>query len=483
MKKGVQIAKGILAIIVILGVCSCAVNPVTGKQELMLLSESEEIKLGGQTDAQVVSEYGIYKDEKLTAHLAEICRRVGKTSHRPNLSYHFKILDASVVNAFAVPGGYVYFTRGILASLNSEAELAGVMGHEVGHITARHSAQQYSRAQLAQIGLMGLALGLPEELSSLAGVAQFGVGMLFLRFSRDNERQADDLGVEYSAKVGYDPSQMANFFLTLERMNPSSDRTGLPEWFSTHPNPENRVAAVRARAKEWQAKLGLKDTVVNQEAYLRQIDGLVFGDDPRQGYVEGGIFYHPELRLQFPVPKNWNLNNTQSNVQIISEGKDAVILFTLAKGTSPGEAAKAFATQNKAQVIKSEPLQVNGLPAERLVSNVQAKTGMTRVMSCFIQRGKEIFVFHGLASQSLFQKYEAVFHQTMQQFKELSDPRKMDVKPERVRIRTTRSADTLENSLRSFGIPEKRLKEMTLLNGRSLNDVVPAQTLIKVVEK
>ncbi len=129
----------------LLWIFSCAANPVTGKQELMLLSETDEIKLGQETDLQVVSEYGLYEDPKLTADLNGICQRLGKLSHRPNLTYHFKVLDASVVNAFAAPGGYVYFTRGILATLNNEAELAGVMGHEIGHITARHSAHQYSQ--------------------------------------------------------------------------------------------------------------------------------------------------------------------------------------------------------------------------------------------------------------------------------------------------------------------------------------------------
>jgi predicted Zn-dependent protease len=212
----------------LLWIFSCAANPVTGKRELMLLSESDEIKLGQETDLQVVSEYGLYEDLGLTADLNGICQHLGKLSHRPNLTYHFKVLDASVVNAFAAPGGYVYFTRGILATLNNEAELAGVMGHEIGHITARHSAHQYSQAQLAQIGLgMGSLIG-PGVLS---GLAQLGVGMLFMRFSRDNERQADDLGVEYSSRAGYDANEMANFFETLERMNPGSDRSGLRAGF------------------------------------------------------------------------------------------------------------------------------------------------------------------------------------------------------------------------------------------------------------
>jgi predicted Zn-dependent protease len=476
------VCKVLLIVSLLLGIYSCAVNPVTGKQELMLLSETDEIQLGRQTDAEVVKEYGVYDDAKLTAYLNDICQRLGKSSHRPNLTYHFKVVDVSVVNAFAVPGGYVYFTRGILASLNSEAELVGVMGHEIGHITARHSASQYSKAQLAQLGL-GVGMIFSEKVPGLSELAQLGVGMLFLRFSRDNERQADDLGVEYASKTGYDASQMANFFETLERMNPSSDRSGLPSWFSTHPNPEDRMKAVRDRAREWQDRLGRRSLFLNRDEYLGHIDGLVFGEDPRQGYVEEHVFYHPDLHFQFPVPANWKVNNTPSNVQMISAGQEAVILFTMTKGTSPSEAARTFVSKNKARVIRTEAIYINGLPSERLFSDVQTQKGVVRVLSYFIQRGKEIIVFHGLTSTGLFQKYESIFDGTMRNFRELSDPRRINVKPDRIRIRVAGTSDRLENLLRSFSVPNEKLKEVALLNGKNLDEVIPANTMLKVVER
>jgi predicted Zn-dependent protease len=307
--------------------------------------------------------------------------------------------------------------------------------------------------------------------------------MLFLRFSRDNERQADDLGVEYASKIGYDATHMANFFETLERMNPGSDRSGLPNWFSTHPNPEDRIKVVRIRAKEWQDRLGRRDLVINRDEYLRHIDGLVYGDDPRQGYVEENIFYHPGLHFQFPVPADWKINNTPSNVQMVSGGQDAVILFTMTKGTSPNEAAKTFASQNKARVMEAEAIQVNGLSSERLLSDVQTQKGVIRVLSFFIQRGKEIFVFHGLTSSNLFQKYGAVLDRTMRNFKELSDPRRINVKPDRIRIQVTGASDTLENVLRSSGVPNEKRKAVALLNGKNLNEVIPPNTMLKVVER
>ena len=472
----------VLGVALILFLCSgsCAVNPVSGGPELMLLSESEEIQLGKQTDVQVRKQYGVYEDQKLNAYLNDMCQRLAKVSHRPNLPYKFEMVDASVVNAFAVPGGYVYFTRGILANLSNEAELAGVMGHELGHITARHSAQQYSRAQLAQFGLVvgGLFLG-----DLVSGVAQLGVGMLFLSFSRDNERQADALGVEYASKAGYDGKELAAFFETLERMNPGSDRSGLPGWFSTHPSPEDRVVAVRQEAGEWQRKLGMKDPRVNRDAYLRHIDGLVYGDDPRQGYVEDGMFYHPGMKFQFPVPANWKVNNTQSQVQMMSENKEGGIIFSMAAARSAKEAAGKFTQANRATVLASDSITVGGFPAHRLVCNVQDQSGMIRVVSYFIQKDDLIFYFHGLSAPSVFDKHLNTFESTMRGFKQLSDPKKINVKPDRIRLRTTKTSGTVESSLRSIGIPKEDLDDIALLNGMELKENLPANTLVKVIEK
>jgi predicted Zn-dependent protease len=481
IKKYIKIpVLGFSVIGLILWIVSCAVNPVSGKRELMLLSDSDEIDLGRQTDAEIVQEYGILEDPKLTAYLNDFCQRLGRVSHRPKLSYHFKVVDASVVNAFAVPGGYVYFSRGILATLNNEAELAGVMGHEIGHIAARHSAKQYSRAQLAQVGLgVGSLINLPV----LSGLAQLGAGMLFLRFSRDNEREADDLGVEYASKLGYDSAELASFFETLERMNPGSDRSGLPGWFSTHPSPQDRVQVVRDRAKEWQRKLGLRDLRINQEPYLRRIDGILFGDDPRQGYVDGNVFYHPIMRFQFPVPTKWKVSHKPSQVLMVSEGEDALILLSVTSGASSGEAARKFVTQTGASVIRSDGIQVNGLSSQRVNSEIRTEKAAYRLTSYFIERGKSVFVFHGLTTIERFQSYGPLFENTMRQFRELSDPRRIGVKPDRVRIRVAKSSGTLENALRSLNVPDEKLKDMALLNGRDLSEIIPAGTLIKVVEK
>jgi len=314
-------------------------------------------------------------------------------------------------------------------------------------------------------------------------LAQLGAGMLFLRFSRDNEREADDLGVEYASKAGYDSAQLANFFETLEQMNPGSDRSGLPGWFSTHPSPQDRVQVVRDRAKEWQGKLGRRDFKINQEPYLRRIDGLLFGDDPRQGYVDGNVFYHPGMRFQFPIPTKWKFSHKPLQVQLVSEGEDAVMLLSATSGASSSEVAREFITQTGVSVIRSDGIQMNGLSSQRVTSEVRTQKAAYRLMSYFIEKGKRVFVFHGLTTVEGFQNYGPLFESTMRQFRELSDPRRIDVKPDRIRIRAARGSGALENALRSLNVPNEKLKEMALLNGGGLGQIIPANTLMKVVEK
>ena len=481
-KNMLKIFISIVLVALIVWAISCAVNPVTGKKEFMLLTQSDEVALGKQTDQEIMATYGVYNDPQMLSYVTALGKKMGSLSHRPNLDYQFRILDSPVINAFAVPGGYIYVTRGILPYLNNEAELAGVLGHEIGHVTARHSAAQYSRAQLAQLGL-GIGFMASETFRKYAGIAQFGVGMMFLRFSRDNERQADALGVEYSSKGGWDSNNMANFFVTLERLNPGEDRSGLPGWFSTHPNPPDRVNAIKRDTQKWQTQLTGTQFAVNHDQYLRTVDGVLYGEDPRQGYVEGNTFYHPQLKFQFPVPAGWQLNNTPAQVQMFTQQQDAVMLFAMAKEGSPAEAANAFVTNSKATVVQSEPIRVNGLNAQRLISDVTTEQGVIRVASYFIQKDNAIFYFHGYSGQPQFANYQSSFSQTMGQFKPLTDPAKINVMPSKLTIKKTTSPATLRSLFQQNGVPADKMENLAIMNEMQLDDMVPANTMIKIVVK
>jgi predicted Zn-dependent protease len=465
---------------------SCARNPVTGKQQLVLISEDQEIAMGVDADPQIVAQYGLYEDSTLQGFINQKGKEMAAISHRPELNYTFRIVDSDILNAFAVPGGYVYFTRGIMAHFNNEAEFAGVLGHEIGHITARHSVSQQSKAILGQIGLIG-AMVVNPELAQFGEAASQGLGLLFLKFGRDAERQSDDLGVEYSTKIGYDAREMAGFFNTLQRKSEESGAQELPTFLSTHPNPGDRNVAVRKKAIEWQKNSGRTNLQVNRNEYLRRIDGLIYGEDPRGGYLENSVFYHPVLKLQFNVPQSWNYQNAPDRVAMAPKDGKAMMFLTLAQGASLQEAASTAMQQYKLQVTGSRETTVNGLPA-LIVEGAQQQQqqqgqqgGVIRTLSYFIQYGGNIYHLIGIAGQADINTYAPYFLNTMQSFRPMTDATKLNKKPERVRIKTVRQDTTLEKALRSLDVPDKRLEELAILNGMKRTERVTKGLLIKVI--
>src|SRR5881275_776703 len=331
-----------LALLAGLGAGACAVNPATGSRQLMLISESQEIAMGRDYDNQVAASIGLYPDSGLQRYLQQFGARLAATSERPNLPWSFRVVDDPVVNAFALPGGFIYVTRGILAHLNSEAELAGVVGHEIGHVTARHSASQMSKQQLAQIGLAVGSIASPE-FGRYAGVASAGLGVLFLKFSRDDESQADHLGLRYMRRAAYDPREMPHVFEMLTRVSQAQGGGRVPEWLATHPNPENR----RGRIEQEIAALpqNFSGAAVNRDIYLRRLDGLVFGNNPREGYFKENQFFHPDLRFRVTFPEGWTTNNGKQAVMAVSPQQDAMVEVSVAKEPTADAAARAFLAQ------------------------------------------------------------------------------------------------------------------------------------------
>jgi len=476
--------KRVLWISMLVFIASCAINPVTGKRELMLVSEEEEIQIGREYYLQISAIYGIYNDEQLLNYVDGIGQKMAKISHRPDLKYEIKVMDSPVINAFAVPGGYVYITRGILAYLNNEAELAGVVGHEIGHITARHSAKQMSKAQLAQVGL-GLGSIFSETFAQYAGLAEQGIGLLFLKYSRDNERQSDDLGVEYSTEVSYDATEMANFFKVLDQVGKrGSSGNSLPDWFSTHPNPADRVVDVKKEAQKLQKKYPNKNFVVNRDQYLQQINGIVYGPDPRQGFVEQDVFYHPELRFQFPTPAGWKVNNLPSQVQMISSDEKAVMVFRIEEAKATGKAASDFVQKNQLTVVSQKDVKVNGAPATELVARVQTQNGILQLLATFIEYNDNVYGFLGYTMANDFGAYESAFRNTMFGFDALRDRSKLNRQPDRIRIKEAPRAGTLGEVLTALAVPADAQADHALLNGAiQLTDQVARGYKLKIVEK
>lgn len=477
-------------VIILLMMDSCAKNPVTGKSEFMLMSKEQEIAMGQQSDPEIVGFFGVYEDEKLQNFINEKGKAMAAISHRPDLPFEFKVVDSPVVNAFAVPGGFVYFTRGIMAHFNNEAEFAGVLGHEIGHITARHSAKQYSNAMLGQLGLVAGTIISPE-FAQFADIAQTGLQLLFLKFGRDAESQSDKLGVEYSTKIGYDAAEMAGFFSTLDRLSSEAEGEQVPTFLSTHPDPADREGKVAKLAETWRRRSDHTELEVGRERYLKMIDGIIYGEDPKQGFVENSVFYHPVLRFQFSIPSAWAVQNTPQQVQMVPQDGRAVMMLRLAQGNSLEAAAQTALQNYQMTVVDSKQETVNGLPAIAVIADQTAQQEQQqqqqsqptlRTLMYFIQHGENIYHLIGASAQTDFNAYAQLFQSAMRTFAPLTDPSKINKQPERVRIKAAPRSGTLAQTLSSLGVAQGRTEELATLNGMTLNDQIQQGMLIKVIE-
>lgn len=459
---------------------NCSRNPVTGKRQIVTMSTEQELALGREADPQIIAQFGLYNDSSLQRYMRQEGQQMAALSHRNDIQYDFRVLNSNVINAFAIPG-YVYFTRGIMAHFNNEAQFQGVLGHELGHISARHTVIQQRNQMLGQVGIIAGAIISPQ-LGQFAESAMQGLQLMLLKNSRDDEREADRLGVEYSTKAGFDATEMAEFFNTLKRQGEQSGGEALPNLLSTHPDPGERNQTVAQLAAEWKQKAGLANPQINRETYLRRIEGMVYGEDPREGFVEASVFYHPELRFQFPIPQGWRFQNTPQMVQMAPQDGKAMMMLTLAQGTNLQQAAQATLQQYQLQSIGSRETTINGLQALMVEAQQQQQNGaVLRTLSTFIQYNNLIYHLLGVTSAADYNGYSQFFMSTMQNFRTLTDASKINRKPDRIRLRTVNTATTLEQALRGFGIPTARLNEFAILNGMNLSDRVAQGMMLKVI--
>ena len=462
----------------------CAVNPVTGQQQLMLLSEQDEFTLGNQTDQAVTDQYGVYLDDGLQNYLQKMGRSMAGISHRPGLPWQFKVMDSPVVNAFAAPGGYIYVTRGLLAAINNEAELAGILGHEIGHVTARHSAQRYSNMMLANIGL-----SLGQEFMGgygdmLGTVLETGAGLLFLKFSRDDEREADALGVEYASRSGYDAGRMADFFITL-RTQPSGNgkqSARLPEFFSTHPSPANRESNVRAMAASWQSKLPGQNFRINRQTYLQEIDGLVYGEDPRKGFHEGNWYYLPQYRVKIPIPAQWKFEQEGNNLQLSHPDRKAVCIVGIRPDSQSSQVVAGFLKTTGATIHRDRIVSNNGMSARMLLSSINDGDRRAVIVSHFYQQGPHVFAFHAMTSAAEFASLQELIQSPAKGFSVMTDRAKLNRQPQRIVIKPVGRSTTLEAFLRAQKVDGDLWPQIAWLNGRQLSTVLATGEQVKVIE-
>jgi predicted Zn-dependent protease len=420
----------IASLVAVAVLAACAKNPVTGKRQLTLVSEEQEIAMGKEGAEEIKQQMGTYPDPKVQAYVSEIGKRMAAKSERPHLPWSFTVLDDPLVNAFALPGGPIFVTRGILTHMNSEAELASVLGHEIGHVTARHSVQQISKAQVAQVGV-GIGSILSPEAAAVAQVAGAGLGLLFLKYGRDAERESDKLGFKYMVEQKYDPREMADVFRTLERASKQEGggKGGIPEWLSTHPDPGNRAETAAERASRVPNAAQLR---TGRDEFLAMLSGMKFGDDPRQGYFQGDAFLHPDMAFRIDFPAGWQKANTPGAVIAASPKKDAIIQLQVAGKESPEEATKKFFAQ---EGVEATSLAGGAaLPQNARYFQAQTEQGQVAgVVSFFAHKGVTLGVLGYSPAQALAANAPA-FQKTIASFGPLTDPAALAVQPARVEL-------------------------------------------------
>ena len=465
-----------LALLVLGGLtlATCATNPATGKKELSFVSEKQEIQIGQENAAAVKSQMGVYDDPKVQNYVSTIGKRLASESERPNLPWDFTVMDDPVVNAFALPGGYIFITRGILTHMNSEAEMATVVGHEIGHVTARHSVQQMTRQQIAQVGLMAGAIASKEVAQHIGELSQ-GLGVLFLKYGRDAESQADALGFKYALNDGYDVRKMVDMFQILQRVSGGSK---IPEWQSTHPDPGNRIESTEARLSK--VTKPLDSARVNRDQFLAIIDGMVFGEDPRKGYFEQGTFIHPGLAFALDFPADWPTQNTDQAVGAISPNKDAILELTAAGTDTPEAAIQKFLSNEKIQPGQPRKLTIQGNPAASAEFTAQTDNGVLHGIATFISYNGVTFRYLGYTSENTFSNYAPVFQKSMGSFRKLTDPKALNVQPARVKVETVPKAMTLTEYYKQFpsSIP---IEQVAIINGMQTDTQLQAGQKIKRV--
>jgi predicted Zn-dependent protease len=436
---------------------ACATNPVTGKRQLALISEAQELEIGRSAAAEVRESIGLVEAPDLQQYVQRIGVALARTSHRPELPWSFGVVDDPTPNAFALPGGYIFFTRGMLSLMTSEAELASVLGHEIGHVTARHSVTAISRQQLAAlgVGIGGVFFPAAQPFGDVLGA---GLGLLFLKHGRDAERQADDLGLQYALAQDYAASEMADVFMALQRAG-DDQRSPLPSWLSTHPEPAERIERVQQQIP----KLPKSGARVGHAEYMERIDGLVYGQNPRHGFFREGAFYHPDLRFRFDVPTDWQTQNLTDAVVAVSRAQDAAFQLTLARGGDPTTAARAFFAQQGVQALSSSRESVNGLPAVVTLFDAATQQGIVRGVVAHIAHGGRTYQLVGYTVQERFAGYERTFARILGSFATLTDPAILAVQPNRIQVVRLPEPMTLEAFNRRYesAIP---IAELALIN-------------------
>ncbi len=475
-----------------MGCVSLQTSPVSGNKRVYGYSWQDELKLGRDADSEIIAQYGLYDDPDLTEYVDRLGQELLEVSHfnredtpseYRNTQFTFRVLNSPVVNAFALPGGYVYVTRGLLAHLDNEAQLMVVLGHEIGHVAARHASQRAAEQQFGQLAIIGGAVigeSLGYDGGQILQLSGTTAQLLFLRYGRDDERESDRLGVEYSAMEGYVAAEGGNFFTSLKRISEKAGHN-IPSHLSSHPDPGEREENIPRMAAEWEAE-GYEMTLVNRDEFLNMLDGMMYGDNPREGFVDGNTFYHPDLEFQFDVPSGFQVMNQTSAVVLFNESQDAIVQFTIdSQNESPQASVNAFTSQDGISIESEGAVSVNGLDGFSANVSVTTEDGtpLSIKISAVSYQGN-IYRFLSYTGANQFTTYESAFTQVYSSFDGVTDPAILNVQPLTIKLERVRQSGVFSELIPSnlpMGIEPL---DVAILNQVEMDDQISRGTVLKI---
>lgn len=466
----------VLICFALLALAGCAQNPVSGQNDFVMMTESQEISMGRENDIQIRKQYKVYPSFALQDYVNSVGQKIAKKSHRPNLTYRFTVLDSPEINAFALPGGYVYITRGILAYLNSEAELAAVLGHEIGHVTARHGVRQHSAAQATNIGISIAAILVPE-LKTDAGhnLTNMLGGALLSGYGREHELEADRLGAQYLARTEYDPQAMIRVIGVLKNQELFDAEIAKQEGreprryhgtFASHPDNDTRLQQVVSEA----AHLRVASPVESKAEFLKQTDGITFNDSIEEGIVRNNRFIHSVLGIALDFPNEWAIKNSPTQLIALSPKRDASIQLKLS--AKPEESVGDFARRISDTV---EVLNIDNQPAA-IASKDAALYGVIYFS------GKAFIIQCDAQTHDLLTAHRAEMNATIRSFHALSAEERKQVQPLTVKLVTAKAGDTYAKLAKASPLGKNAEQYLRLINANyPQGEPVTGQTL-KIIE-
>ncbi len=477
--------KVLLPVAALVMLAACSVNPATGEQQFTaFMSPAQEQQVGAQEHNKIIRTFGVYEDQSFNAYVNQIGQKVAQNTERGDVNYTFTVLDTQMVNAFALPGGYIYVSRGLMAQANSEAELAAVIAHEIAHVTARHSAERYSQGVLTTLGAGLISAATDSSLASQA--AGIGSNLYIKSYSRSQEHQADELGVRYLHRAGYSTEAMAQFLANLQqhsafeaRLSGRGQPGGVFNYFSTHPETGDRVQQSVSHTRDFPPNAG----VVNRDGYLQRLDGVTYGYSAKHGFVRGNDFWHPDMGFTFSVPDDFTISNQPTQVLATSRSGAAIIF-------DAGGAPSAVDPYNYLTQVwmQGEPLQnaeritINGMQAASaaFTGNVNGRPMTVRLVA--IQWAPDrFFRFQMAIPQGAGQALVEDLKRTTYSFRRMTASEKQSIRPYRLDIVTAGAGDTVASLARRMAFDDLKEERFRVLNNLSAGEQVRAGQLYKVV--